>query len=46
MHPGVLVAGVGAIDVLLASQAAYALRRRERARSHRIERNGPPKRPH
>jgi len=45
MHPGVLVAGVGAIDALIASQAVYALRRRERDQSHPLQRNGPPKRP-
>jgi hypothetical protein len=42
MHPGALAAGVGALDVVIASQAVYALRRRDKDRSRPIERSRPP----
>jgi hypothetical protein len=32
MHPGVLAAGFGALDVVIAGQAVYAVRRNDRGR--------------
>ena len=43
MHPGAIAAGVGAIDVVIASQAIYALRRRDKDQSRPLERSGPPR---
>ena len=43
MHPGAVLAGVGAIDALIVGQASYALRRRAKDQSHPLKRNGPPK---
>ncbi|MDX6584148.1 MAG: hypothetical protein QOI10_3332 [Solirubrobacterales bacterium] len=45
MHPGVLAAGIGAVDVLLAGQAVYAMRRNDRTRDRKgVMRTGRDKR--